>query len=405
MNHRFSLRYIIAATPLWVLAGVLLSVNGSRADEPSPKHRRMENRFLFVIDTSSAMKARTNGIQEAVNGLLESDMKGELRKGDTIGLWTYNDKLGTDFPMEIWSEEKKESIFLEVREHMRHLHYEKRSHLDKTFPEIMHVVENSERLTVILIFDGADSIKGTLFDKDINALHKRYAPEFRTAHEPVVTILAARNGAIFDYTINYPGTVVVPHTADPLPPPETNAPTPLVANASPTIITPTPPGYIVREPAPEDASQPPHTNVQIILSGSDFAHKPSAPPPIVSSELAVATPTPIPPPAVVSNVQTPAEAAPVAVQSAQTIAASSEQPRSTPPSPVVTSPANAASPSPNSPAPMAPAVAVAPAGQLSAMFIIAFSLLTIAVVLVLLLVRRWRTPPQSLITESINRTR
>ena len=57
----------------------------------------MENRFLFVIDTSSAMKSRTNGVEEAVDGLLESGMKGELRKGDTIGLWTYNDHLRHGF--------------------------------------------------------------------------------------------------------------------------------------------------------------------------------------------------------------------------------------------------------------------------------------------------------------------
>jgi hypothetical protein len=96
------------------------------------------------------MKARTNGVEEAVNGLLESGMKGELRKGDTIGLWTYNDRLNTDFPMEVWSEEKKDDILQEVREHLRHLRYEKHSHLDKALPAIMQVVENSERLTVIL---------------------------------------------------------------------------------------------------------------------------------------------------------------------------------------------------------------------------------------------------------------
>jgi hypothetical protein len=56
-------------------------------------------------------------------------------------------------------------------------------------------------------------------------------------------------------------------------------------------------------------------------------------------------------------------------------------------------------------APIAPAVLAATTGQLAAMFIIAFSLLTIAVVLVLFLVRRWRGPQPSLISQSIDRSR
>jgi hypothetical protein len=410
MTNLLSPRRILAAAPLWVLAGILLSAACSRADEPTEKHRRMENRFLFVVDASSAMKARAVGVEEAVNGLLESNMKGELRKGDTIGLWTYNDHLDTDFPMEVWSEKKRDGILTEVREHLLRLRYEKRAHLDKALPAITKVVESSERLTVILIFDGSDSIKGTPFDKDINGLHKRYAAEFRAAHAPFVTILAARQGAVFDYTLNYPGTVMVPHTADPLPPPETNAPPPLVASAPPPPV----------EPAP----QPPPANVQIVLTGSNFAHNASAQPPAAGNVEAVVVPAPAP--AVATNVTPPAEPAPVAVEAAPTNVAPLEPQRASPlapstppPASVVTTPVK---PAPVAPGPLpipaaaapvtsaqstpvAPAVVAATSGQLAAMFIMAFSLLTIAVVLVLFLVRRWRGGPQpSLISQSIDRS-
>jgi hypothetical protein len=375
---------------------MLLFAAWSRAEDPPTHHRRMENRFLFVIDTSSAMTSRTNGLEEVVTGLLASGMKGELRKGDTIGLWTYSDHLDTDFPMEVWAEDKKDSILKEVREHIGNLSYEKHSHLEKALPQIMHVVENSERVTVILIFDGADLIKGTPFDKDINGLHKHYAGEFRSAHEPIVTLMAARNGTVFDYTINYPGTVMVPHTADPLPPPETNTPENLVVSAPPPPV----------EPAP---SMPPPAKVQIILSGSDFIHNASAPPPAASHVAAVVTPASAPAPVVVSNVPPPVEAAPVAVQAAQTNVAPPEG-SPPPPAPIVTTPAKAApvvpAPAPiPAAAPIAPAVLAATTGQLAAMFIIAFSLLTIAVVLVLFLVRRWRGPQPSLISQSIDRSR
>ena len=405
MNDHLSIRRPFITAWLCALAALLVSTASTRADDPAGKSHRMENRFLFVIDNASAMKSRAKGIGEAVNGLLESGMKGELRKGDTIGLWTYNDHLDTDFPMEVWSEEKKQSILDEVKQHVSDLTYEKRSHLEKAMPQIMHVVENSERVTVILIFDGSDPIKGTIFDKDINGLHKHYAAEFRSAHEPIVTVLAARHGGVFDYTINYPNTIMVPHTADPLPPPETNAPPPLVQAApSPTSATAALPEYIVREPAPVDASQP-HTNLQIVLSGSDFVHKPIAPPPAPANVEAVAVAEPAPTPAAVTNIPPPAEPAAVASQAAPTNEASSVA-SMTPPASVVTNPAPAAA-TPTTPGPAAPAspAVVAASGQLTAMFIIAFSLLTIAVVLVLFLLRRWRGPQPSLITETINRTR
>jgi hypothetical protein len=388
----------------------------------------MENRFLFVIDTSSAMKARAKGVEEAVNGLLESGIKGELRKGDTIGLWTYSDRLNTDFPMELWSDAKKDDIIKEVSEHLSHLRYEKRSHLEKAMPAIQEVVDHSERLTIIFIFDGTDLIKGTSFDKDINGLHKRYASEFRSAHAPFVTILSARKGAFFDYTINYPGTVMVPHTADPLPPPETNAPPVLAVSAPPPVEQP------ASAPVPPTPLPTTTSNIEIIISASDFTHNKSAPP-AASNFVAIVTPAPVPAPVVVTSAPPPAVAASILGLAAQTNVASAEPERtpppvaSTPPSaptaatleksaPVApsppplsaaSSPVTPAAKTPVAPAvgiPVAPTVVAATTGQLAAMFIMALSLLTIAVVLVLFLVRRSRGGPQpSLISQSIDRSR
>ena len=399
---RFSLRRILAAAPLWALAGILLSTSWSRAEDPPEKRHRMENRFLFVIDTSSAMKSRANGVEEAVTGLLASDIRGQLRKGDTIGVWTYSDHLDTEFPMQIWSDKRKDGILTEVRDHLLELHYAKRSHLEKALPEINKIVAHSERVTIILIFDGLDLIKGTPFDKDINDLHKQYAAEFKAAHSPFVTILAARNGAVFDYTINYPSTVVIPPTADPLPPPETNAP-PAVAVSPPPVVIPNPP----TEP------KPPKRRIEITLSGSNFAHNVAVPPavppavPIIEPVATPApTPTPTPVPPVVTNAPAPAMPAPVAAQAVNTNVAVPETASASPP-PHLEAKAPPPSPVPASAAvPVIPAATLASTGQQVAMFITAFSLLTIAVVLVLFLVRRSRAAaPPSLISQSIDRTR
>ncbi len=410
MTSLFSLRRISAAAPLCALAGILLFAARGRAEELAAKPKPMENRFLFVIDTSSAMKSRNNGVQQAVNGLLASGMEGELRKGDTIGVWTYGESLNTDFPMQVWSAEKKEAIETKVRQYLQTLRYEKGSKLEKVLPVIGNVLASSERLTIILVFDGTDEIKGTPFDKDLKDLHKRYAHAFRSSHQPFVTLLAARNGLFFDYTINYPGAVLVPHTALPLPPPETNAPPPVLA------AKPLPPQIAAPPPEPK----PPARKIEIILSAADFAPKTNTPPPAASNVVAaVAPPTPAPAPVVITNHPPPAEAAPVPVLAVSSNVAQPESKRAPQPAPIVPAPAKTVA---VAPVPAVPAVvaAIAPAavrpvaaatppvssGQQTAMFIMAFSLLTIAVVLVLFLVRRWRGgSPPSLISQSIDRTR
>ncbi len=418
MTKRFNINRILTAGPLSVLVVLLLSAPSNRAENPPARRHHMENRFLFVIDTASAMKPRTNGIEQAVAGLITTGMKDELRKGDTIGLWTYSDTLSTDFPMQVWSEAKAGDIINNVREHLGILVYEKRAHLDNAWTAIHQVVTSSERVTIILIFDGGELIKGTSLDKDINPQIKKLAREFRAAHQPFVLVMAAHDGEITDYTINYPDSIVVPHTADPVPAtPETNAP--LVAVA----------------PLPPENTNPPPARVVINLTGADFPHHtysmPRATNGIVadstsaaSNVVAETTPAPPPAPAVVANAQAPVQPAPVAAQTAQTVptvnakaapaeAAPAPPPAASasPPAPATTVPAKlvpSEAPAPSPPAPLAPAAAavIAPpaASMQVAMMVIAFSLLTIAVALVVLVVWRGRGRSQpSLISQSLNR--
>ena len=244
------LPFLLAAVP---------EPNGNAPAKPS----HMENRFLFVIEASADMKSRADEVTRAVTGLLDSDLKGELRPGDTIGLWTYSSTLHPDFPMQVWSVEKKGEIAESVGRYLRQIRYEKLGRLDKVWPALRQAVAKSERLTVMFIYDGDDTLRGTPFDKDINALQKKYRREFRAENLPVVTILSARDGQFFDYTINYPGSISVPHTADPLPPPETNAPPVLVATPPPPAPTnpPSPPKplrviEIVRSSPPANTPAP-----------------------------------------------------------------------------------------------------------------------------------------------------
>ncbi len=409
--------FFAAAPPL--LAALFLAAPPCQANDAPRIPKQRENRFLFIVDTSSAMRGCSNAVVQGVVDLLASDMRGEFRQGDTIGLWTYNDKLYPEFPMQVWSKADKSAIVDDMAAFLRGRRCEKWAHLEKVMPALSQVIKNSERITVILISDGTGSIRGTPFDKDINSLQKKYARELRSAHVPFVTVLAARDGAVFDYTINYPGLVAIPHTANPEIPAETNAP---VAAA-------------ISNPATNAPAKPRPARSIIMSSATNVVHAAAPAPATVAAPVAPPPPPPAPPLAV-APVSAPPPVAAVApapasrpanaatAPSAREIAPPQTQPApppivarqnpepagATPPphAPPVSVTANDQQPPPAPPvARNAPVANIGPSGGTQlALYVMAFSLLTIVVVLVVFLLRRSRKAPQpSLISQSIDRPR
>jgi hypothetical protein len=153
-------------------------------------------------------------------------------------------------------------------------------------------------------------------------------------------------------------------------------------------------------------SKPPRKRIEITLSGSNFAHNAAVPPPALSNLVATVTPEPSPAPPVVTNTPAPAAVQPVNTNVAPVEPAAPPPPAASAPPP----PDVAVKVQPPTPvaSPGFPAAAVAPAstGQQVATFVTAFSLLTIAVVLVLFLMRRSKGgAAPSLISQSIDRSR
>ncbi len=409
-----------------LLLALFFSLGVQRAGAQSAA-RSQENRFLIVVETASAMRRSSNAVEQAVAEIFQTKMKGEFRPGDTIGIWTYSDRLRTEFPMQIWTETNGMRIQNQILTYLREQRYEKRAHLDKVLPTIGEVITLSRRLTVLFIFDGTEPIKGTPFDSDINALHKQFGSEFRSQNLPFVTVLAARNGNIFDYTVNTPGSITVPHTALPIPPAATNPP-PVVEAKPPPLPAPT--NIVVTPP-------PPRKRIEIVMAGpsavaarSNVVAAPAPPPPIVpiptpvvAPEVAAVTPSAtnppespqaLPRPATIPVLETKPAVAAAPITNAPTNSIAVAPPPSPPPANPVSTPArtaSAAAPEPSSappvPAPAAPVVPVAPRNrQEIALFIIAFSLLAIAVALIWFLIRRGRgAGSPSLISQSMNRSR
>src|SRR5262245_56979671 len=80
---------------------LLLSATLSAAtNPPAPPPGQ---RFLFLVDTSAAMKKIDASTRQALFDLIHSGINGQMTNGDTFGIWTFNEQVYTgQFPMQTW---------------------------------------------------------------------------------------------------------------------------------------------------------------------------------------------------------------------------------------------------------------------------------------------------------------
>jgi len=274
-----------ASFALWLVA-TSFPASAQIPDVPADGNRRPEpERFLFIIDVGSDMQKRATNTQRAVHQLFATGFQGQLRPGDTIGMWTYNNELHTgQYPLQRWLPRVSREISVASIQFVQDLRYGKRSQLETLRTPLADVVADSDRITVVLISDGEEATLGTPFDGRIAEVFKLNAAEQRRRAMPFVTILRAAQGSYVGVKVNtppwpiefpaYPNDVRSNQSSPtnppppkietpPLPPtvtpaavtepkpvtPETNQPALVVTNP-PVVVTPPPPVEIPTNPAP-----------------------------------------------------------------------------------------------------------------------------------------------------------
>ena len=262
---------------------------------PAQAPPQNENRFLFIINTSAAMRPMTNGIRDAVVGLLQSHMQGQMREGDTFGIWTYDDQLHADLPMQTWPKENQGAFLQSVGDWLGQRRYQNKPHLEKVLPAARQIAAMSRVVTLIFIFDGSETMQGTGFDEDINALEKETGRQMRADHIPFVTVLAAHDGKFFDYRVRTPASMSLPQTSGFFPPVQTNAvPTVAATNAPPPAVAPKAPEPrhidIVIRPSTPPVTNPPPASVPATVAQT----APEQPQPAIQPAPAPAQPAPTP---------------------------------------------------------------------------------------------------------------
>ncbi len=194
------------------------------------------NRFLLIVETSKAMRRQGDAALATIDELLRSGIHGQLRPGDSLGLWTYNEELYTGrLPVQEWTPKLAKDIRERIEECITQHKLEKTADLKKVLPMLAKVVKDSEFITVILVSSGEQDIAGTPFDRQINQCYKAWrdrqrnpikpseaiskdgtepltlTEQQRKAFRPFVTVFRGERGELTQYSVNpVPWPIEVP---------------------------------------------------------------------------------------------------------------------------------------------------------------------------------------------------
>ena len=175
---------VLLAGILWVLA-----------IQAQTQMNSVESRYLLIFDTSSAMKKCLPTTQTTVNRLFLSMMNGQLRPGDGIGVWTFDQKLRAgQFPLQRWLPENAAVIASNITTFVNQEYYSKNTYFDVIMPFLDELVRDSDRLTVLIFCDGNGKIQGTPFDDAINTSFTQNQRALEKAKQPFLIVLRTQSG-------------------------------------------------------------------------------------------------------------------------------------------------------------------------------------------------------------------
>jgi len=220
----FSRRHFFRPAARWLcalLAALALPIN-------APAQPANPQRWLFIFDLSPAMQKRLPATATALKEFFATSAGGQLQAGDSIGVWTFDQKLHTgQFPLVVWNPNYATALTTNLIGFLRAQKFTLDSQLSVLQPVLGNVVAGSERLTVVIFCDGQSEISATPFDSGINQNFRDSRAERKKNQQPFVVLIRTLAGKYLGCTVNYPpGAINLPPF--PVPPPVA-PPTPVVA--------------------------------------------------------------------------------------------------------------------------------------------------------------------------------
>jgi hypothetical protein len=230
MNRIHSKIFTVASRIFFALfAGVFLISKSYAQSSVQP----IDNRFLLIFDTSADMKKRLPGVKVALDTMLAGSMGGQMHPGDSIGVWTFGQDLRAgEFPLQNWAPESGATIASNIMAFVGREHYEKVGNFDVLQESLNQVVEDSDRLTVVIFSAGESEIGMTPYDSGINQVFQQRQSERKKSRQPFAIVLRSQLGEYTGCTVSFPPASVNLPDFPPLPEP----PAPPVVQLPPPVI-------------------------------------------------------------------------------------------------------------------------------------------------------------------------
>ena len=200
MNLRPPMNLNRAAGYSIVLMGCLLLTSEARSQTNVPKIGTISSRFLVIVETSHPMGRRSDATLKTVGSLLYSGFNHQIKQGDSVGVWTFNQQLYTGrLPLQRWSTPLQHEIVSGTLDFLKSQKFEKQPAFSSVRPALDKVIKDSEFISVIFVSSGEDAMTGTPFDDKINELYKSWKVDQEKARMPFITVLRAKRGRITGY--------------------------------------------------------------------------------------------------------------------------------------------------------------------------------------------------------------
>jgi hypothetical protein len=140
---------------------------------------------------------------QSVRDLFNSGLASQARRGDSLGIWTFNEEVYTGLlPLQQLSPENLKSVEDRVAGFLRTQKFEKLASLDRLVPALDRVVRASAFISIVMVCTGDAEIHGTPFDARINEFFRSWRRQQQEAAAPFVVALRAQGGKYADCCMN-----------------------------------------------------------------------------------------------------------------------------------------------------------------------------------------------------------
>jgi len=178
----------------------LCLLNLSAQTNVSTASTQSSSRYLFIVETSRAMRPRARGAFEAIKQALDTSLNGQIQPGDLVGIWTFNESVYQGlFPSQEWSQATQLAFAVRLPTLADPEIYLKRGRLEKVIPEMLKVISENKNVTIIFVSSGEGVMQGTPFSAQINSAWKEWHDEQEEVHLPLLTVLRTSKGQHIDW--------------------------------------------------------------------------------------------------------------------------------------------------------------------------------------------------------------